>query len=333
MDPVTQGALGAAWAQCGERGDKYKRAAYLGLLGGVLPDADVLIRSSSDSLFFLEYHRHFTHSLAFIPVGGLIAALLVYALSRTKISLREAYWPCTLGYASHGLLDSCTSYGTHLLWPFSHAREAWGTISIVDPVFTLVLIVGVVLAARRVARKPAVVAMAFACLYMALGAFQSHRAQTAQEALAELRGHEIERGDVRPSIGQNILYRAFYEYDGRYYADAIRVGWFSSPIVYEGESIEKLDEDAFWQEYQKSETKDFDVERFRFFSDGYLVRHPKYPSMIGDFRYAAIPNAIDPMWGIDVDTEDPEDHATFRNVSRESLVDRRSLYLDMLLGR
>jgi inner membrane protein len=333
LDPITQGALGAAWAQCGDRQGRYKRAAFLGILGGILPDVDVLIRSPSDSLLFLEYHRHFTHALAFIPVGGLIAALFVFLISRKKISIREAYMPCTLGYASHGLLDACTSYGTHLFWPFANTRSAWSIISIVDPLFTGALIVGVVLAARRCARKPVVIAMCVAGLYLALGAFQLHRAQSAQEALVSKRGHEIERGDVRPSIGQNLLYRAFYEYKGRYYADAIRVAWFSEPIVYPGDSIEVLDEESFWNEYELTETKKNDLERFRFFSAGYLVRHPKYPSMIADFRYAAIPNAIDPMWGIDVDTKAPNDHAQFKNVSRDALVDRRSHFFDMLLGR
>ncbi len=42
----------------------------------VIPDMDVLIRSASDPLLAIEYHRHFTHALAFIPVGGLIAAAM-----------------------------------------------------------------------------------------------------------------------------------------------------------------------------------------------------------------------------------------------------------------
>ena len=42
-----------------------------------------------------------------------------------------------MGYATHGLLDSCTSYGTQLFWPFSDVRVAWDTMSIVDPLFTV----------------------------------------------------------------------------------------------------------------------------------------------------------------------------------------------------
>ena len=55
----------------------------------------------------------------------------------------------------------------------------------------------------------------------------------------------MERSDVRPSIGNNILYRAYYEHAGTYHVDAIRVGWFSDPRVYPGGSIPKLDREAF----------------------------------------------------------------------------------------
>jgi len=54
MDPITQGALGAVWAQCGTRGASLKRATWIGIFGGMLADIDVLIRSSSDSLLALS---------------------------------------------------------------------------------------------------------------------------------------------------------------------------------------------------------------------------------------------------------------------------------------
>ena len=52
-----------------------RQAWLLGAVGGVLPDADIVIRSSADPLLAIQYHRHFTHALAFIPVGGIVATL------------------------------------------------------------------------------------------------------------------------------------------------------------------------------------------------------------------------------------------------------------------
>ena len=83
MDPITQASIGAAAAQSIGR-TSLKTALLIGALGGFLPDSDVFIRSSEDPLLHLEYHRHFTHSLIFIPVGGLITAGIGQLLTRGR---------------------------------------------------------------------------------------------------------------------------------------------------------------------------------------------------------------------------------------------------------
>ena len=60
MDPVSQAVLGSAAAQSLSK-KHIVSAGILGCLGGMAPDLDVLIRSSTDPLLFLQYHRHFTH--------------------------------------------------------------------------------------------------------------------------------------------------------------------------------------------------------------------------------------------------------------------------------
>ena len=46
-----------------------------------------------------------------------------------QVSFGFTYLFCLLGYATHGMLDACTSYGTQLLWPFTNHRYAFNTIS------------------------------------------------------------------------------------------------------------------------------------------------------------------------------------------------------------
>ena len=48
------------------------------LINDMAPDLDVLIRSSEDPLLSLHFHRHFTHSLFFVPIGSLFCALIFY---------------------------------------------------------------------------------------------------------------------------------------------------------------------------------------------------------------------------------------------------------------
>ena len=141
MDPISQGTVGAAFAQSSANKKNILRIGIIGFLAGLAPDLDVLIRSSNDPILFLEYHRQFSHSLFFIPFGSLIIALLIFPLVTGSMSFKTVYVASFLGYATHGLLDACTSYGTQLYWPFSNERVTWNNISIVDPIFTIPVII------------------------------------------------------------------------------------------------------------------------------------------------------------------------------------------------
>ena len=59
MDPVSQGVVGAAFAQTAAKQTTLATVAWYGALGGVASDLDVLFQSSTDPLL-LEYHRQFT---------------------------------------------------------------------------------------------------------------------------------------------------------------------------------------------------------------------------------------------------------------------------------
>src|SRR5690606_718925 len=150
VEPLSRGVVGAIAAQSVARSGELRAASVAGFAAGLLPDLDVFIRSAEDPLLFLDYHRHFTHALAFVPIGGAVAALLLWPALRRWLPARRLLLFCLLGFATHGLLDACTTYGTQLLWPFSNSRVAWNVVSVVDPTFTL-LVLG--LMAVAVARR------------------------------------------------------------------------------------------------------------------------------------------------------------------------------------
>ena len=131
LDIVTQGLLGATLAQASAGKNEARIATLIGFSSALLADADTLIRSASDPLLNIEFHRHFTHSLIFIPIGGLLAAVILWPFLRRHITFKRLFFYALLGYATSGLLDACTSYGTQLLWPFSDERIAWRIIAIV----------------------------------------------------------------------------------------------------------------------------------------------------------------------------------------------------------
>lgn len=309
MDPLSQASLGASLSQS-FASDKSKqfRALLIGMLAGMAPDLDVFINSYDDPLLFLEFHRQFTHSLIFIPVGALICALIFYPLLnskwlvprfwKSKLSFAQIYLFSFLAYATHGLLDACTSYGTQLFWPFSNVRIAWNTVSIIDPFFTIPVLFLILIAAFRKNVRYARIAFVYAVVFLSLGIIQNQRAVHAVEVLAQQRGHQIERIQVKPSLANRHVWKLIYEFNGRYYVDGVRL--LLSTEYIPGTSTRKLDvkRDFPWLPAESQQAKD--IERFRWFSDGFLAVSEKDPNLIVDMRYSYLPNSIDSLWGIEV---------------------------------
>ena len=78
MDPLTQGVIGSLAARTfvGRKRKKSLALAIMGGLSALTPDLDVLIKSPTDHLLFLEYHRQFTHSLFLFRLEGSYALWL-----------------------------------------------------------------------------------------------------------------------------------------------------------------------------------------------------------------------------------------------------------------
>ncbi|MEP5763147.1 MAG: metal-dependent hydrolase [Halieaceae bacterium] len=300
MDPVSQAVLGAAAPKSVAPPEHAGMACLLGALAGMAPDLDILIRSSTDPLLFLEYHRQFTHSLFFIPIGGFICGWLFYQLfaKRRGLSLRTSVLYSTLGYATHALLDACTTYGTQLLWPFTDQRFAWNTVSVIDPIFTLPLLVLVALSVWQRRATLARVALLWAIAYPSLGMIQRDRAEAAGWELARERGHQPLRLEAKPSFANVLLWKIVYETEDRYHVDAIRVGRDSR--VYPGDSVRRLDTARDFPWLQADSQQAIDLERFRWFSNGYVAVDPRNPNRVTDIRYSLLPNQIAGLWSIEL---------------------------------
>lgn len=330
MDPISQGVLGGVAAQNRATPGTVTVATLCGVLGGLAPDLDALIRSSHDPLLYLEFHRGFTHALVFIPVGALLVSLALYPFVRSILSFTRTWCFCAVGYATHGLLDACTSYGTQLLWPFSNARVAWHTISIVDPLFTGPLMALVALAAIRRRLFWSRVALLWVAVIVALGWSQRWRAEHHGLVLAESRGHQPMRIEAKPSFGNLLVWKNIYEYDGRFYVDAIRLG--TTVQIFPGTSIAKLEikRDLPWLVADTQQARD--IERFRWFSSNYLALDSRRKNFIVDMRYSMLPDEIEPLWGIQLDPRaEPGDHVEFR-WDRKVTASKRHRLLAMLKG-
>lgn len=331
LDILTHGLLGASLAQTLARKDHLRLASLAGFVGGILADVDILVRSSNDPLLNLEVHRSLTHWLLFIPVGGLIAALLLWPVLRRKCGFRELLLFATAGYATHALLDACTSYGTHLFGPFSDNSVAWNLISVVDPIATLILLVGFVFAFTRKRSLAAGVGIALLLGYLAFGGFQQDRVRTQVLEIAAEQGHQPERLVIKPTLGNMLLWRTLYEHEGYYYINAIRVGWETDILT--GNRIPALDYEQAFAQLDTNGRLYRDIERFNRFANGYLVWHPEQTDFIGDIRYAMLPHETVPLWGIRLpqNWRGGEEHISF-DYFRRTDVETRQRFFDMVLG-
>ena len=146
MDSLTQLTFGAA---CGEAvlGKKIgRRALVWGAILGTLPDLDVFIPLGGPVNDFV-YHRGFSHSLIFLALlSPIIAWLITNVHPDTKRYYRRWVLLCFLVLEASVLLDLLTIYGTQIFWPLDTTPMAVPILFIIDPLFTLPILLGVLAA-------------------------------------------------------------------------------------------------------------------------------------------------------------------------------------------
>lgn len=179
MDSLSQIVLGAAVAAACVPARHRRKALLVGAALGTLPDLDVFI-SYGDAVRDMTFHRGFSHSLLVLPG----VALLLWAALRSRWTpVREAPMPwliaVLLALTTHPLLDALTVYGTQLFWPLNSPPVMGGSLFIIDPLFTLPLLVGVLTAAISGAtargRTAVLVGLSLSLGYVGWSLFAQHR--------------------------------------------------------------------------------------------------------------------------------------------------------------
>jgi len=146
MDSITQAALGAAIGEATLGTKIGRKGALIGAVVASIPDLDVLLTPFYDELQKVSIHRGYSHSILFCLLASLLLMLIMKRWKWTKdISMKRLWFFSFLSLFTHVLLDAFTTYGTQLFLPFSDLRVSFDSINIVDPIYTLPLIIGVCL--------------------------------------------------------------------------------------------------------------------------------------------------------------------------------------------
>jgi inner membrane protein len=142
MDSITQAVLGASVAGvCAPPGHR-RQALLLGAALGTLPDMDVLI-DFGDAVQNYTYHRGFSHSVfVLVPFAILLWTALLQWWAPVRAAPGRWLAAILLVLLTHPLLDAHTAYGTQLWWPLSAPPAMWSTLFIIDPLYTIPLLLG-----------------------------------------------------------------------------------------------------------------------------------------------------------------------------------------------
>ena len=211
MDSLSQIALGSAVAigVMGRRTAVWKAATW-GAVAGTLPDLDVVI-DHGDALLNMVLHRAESHALFWLTLFAPLLAWIVSRVHREAPLFRHWWLALWLVLITHPLLDAMTVYGTQLLLPFTNHPFGVGSMFIIDPAYTLPLVVGVVAALRmkdaaRGLRWNAV-GLVLSTAYLAWSVLAQERVE--QQARTSLReqGLSAEQVLVTPAPFQTLLWR------------------------------------------------------------------------------------------------------------------------------
>ncbi|MDP9902567.1 metal-dependent hydrolase [Variovorax ginsengisoli] len=211
MDSVSQIALGAAIgvAVMGRRTAVWK-AALWGAVAGTLPDLDVLI-DHGDPIRNMVLHRAQTHALFWLTLFSLPFAAAVARLQGEWPAWKRWWLALWLALVTHPLLDTLTVYGTQLALPLTDHPFGVGSVFIIDPLYTVPLLVGTASALAwhkdRRGRVANIIGLALSTAYLGWGMVAQQQAARVAQASLAAQGIFAERVLVTPTAFNSVLWR------------------------------------------------------------------------------------------------------------------------------
>ena len=210
MDSLTQIALGSAVsvAVMGRRNAIWKSALW-GAVAGTLPDLDAFI-NHGNAVLNMTRHRAESHALFYLTLAAPLLAGMVSQLHGEKALFKRWWLALWLALITHPLLDAMTVYGTQLLQPFSDYPFGVGSVFIIDPAYTVPLIVGVVAALRLKSLRGLrwnAAGLLFSTLYLGLGVLAQQQATQIASASLKAQGLATDGLLVTPTPFNAVLWR------------------------------------------------------------------------------------------------------------------------------
>ncbi|MTI20042.1 metal-dependent hydrolase [Fulvivirga sp. RKSG066] len=227
MDSFTQIVLGAAVGEAVAGRKIGNKAPLFGAIAGTIPDLDVFIGNAMGTVDALNFHRGFTHSLAF----ALIFAPLLGFVMRKLFNSSSATWRdwtllFFLGFFTHALLDCFTTWGTQLFWPVDY-RIAFKSIFVIDPLYTLPLTICLVWLmflskTSQKRQKLNTIGLVISSAYLVFSVVVKQHVNSVFEDSFAKENMKVSRYDTRPAPLNTLLWTSNAEL-----ADGYKIGYYS----------------------------------------------------------------------------------------------------------
>lgn len=172
MDTFTHALLGASLAhacQPSRQSDQYLKLSHrvtLGAMAAAFPDIDYVTYLIDPLSFISHWHRAETHSFILLPLWAVLIAWSFTRITHQQTKLKEAIIICSLSLSSHIFSDLITSWGTQIFAPFSNARYALGISFVIDPYFSTIIVLGLIIGWWRHTATATRTALFFLLMYM-----------------------------------------------------------------------------------------------------------------------------------------------------------------------
>lgn len=293
MDSVTQIVLGAAVGQASAGRQMGRKAPLWGAIMGTVPDLDVFI-SYGDAVSDFTYHRSATHSLIIMLLAAPLLAWLItkWQARANRDAQQTLFWPWLrlifLCFATHALLDAFTIYGTQLFWPLDNYPVAFGSLFIIDPLYTLPLL-GLLLMSLRHQGSRRAMRYNFAGLWISSGYIvwslmaQQNALAVARKAIAQQQipstGVLVTPAPLNTALWRIVIINEQHYYDGYWSV-------FDAP-----ETPLRLTRFARHLEYQESLPDSWYLQRLYWFSKGFykLTKDQNGALVVSDLRMGMEP--------------------------------------------
>jgi len=313
MDLITHAALGAVLGELLMGKQAGHKGLICGLIVGILPDLDSLLRWTHGDITYLLYRQSLTHSLPFVLLSSLLFGSLLHRLfGRSQGRRRDWFKLWFWVLLTHALLDTCAGWGTQLFFPFWQHRFAASVISEIDPLFSLPLLIGLIvgLNQERQSRTRSLwmgMGLLVSVLYLLVTITNKQYVQAVfAHNFERQHASEVIRFETYPTLGSNLLWYGIAEMPYGY-----QVGYFS---VFEGAGTQ-LSLDYVPKRHQLSEEliSLSEVQQLRAVSDRYYVvethedsvlwhdlrfsvgniRHSAWTPLAWQYSYLLFPSEVD----------------------------------------